>query len=141
MPGTTVRIKWNEDEFNKLLEQQTVLEAVWRAAGRTRDRAKQNLTRFGLVDTGALRNSIVALRLRDRSGVWYEIGSNLGYSLFQHEGTGQSTGGYIYPRRAKMLRFTYGSGAFVFARRVRGVTPHPYLTDALQALTVADFTP
>lgn len=134
--GTSVRITWNEQEFARILETQTVPQAVWRAAGKVRDRAKVNITKAGRVDTGAMRNSIVGRRMRDgRQGVWYEVGSDLPYAIFQHEGTT----GPIYPRRAKVLRFKGTAGTYVFPKSVAGVTAAPFLTDALRSLTVADF--
>lgn len=137
--GTTVRITWNEAEFRRILDQQTVPQAVWRAAGKVRDRSKQNITAAGRVDTGAMRNSIVGRRIRGgRAGVWYEVGSDLEYAIFQHEGTQ----GPIRPKRALVLRFQpKGASAYVFARQVRGVTGVPFLTDALRTLTAADFRP
>jgi len=129
-------IKWNEAEFNRILEQQTVPQAVWRAVGKVRDRAKANITTSGRVDTGALRQSIVGRRLRGgKGGVWYQVGSDLDYAIYQHEGTQ----GPIYPRRAKVLRFTGSSGTYVFAKQVRGIEGVKYLTRALESLTVADF--
>jgi hypothetical protein len=135
--AANVRITWNDAEFRRITEVQTVPMAVWRAAGKVRDRAKMNITAAGLVDTGALRNSIVARRMRaGRAGVWYEVGSDLPYSIYQHEGTRTP----IVPRRAKLLRFTpKGGSTVVFAKQVRGVTGTPYLTDALRSLTNADF--
>jgi hypothetical protein len=101
-----------------------------------RDRAKANLTTSGQIDTGALRQSIVGRRLRQgKTGVWYQVGSDLDYAIYQHEGTK----GPIYPRRAKVLRFTGSSGGYVFAKKVRGVKGTKYLTRALESLTVADF--
>ena len=132
-----VRITWNRAEFDRITEHQTVPQAVWRAAGRVRDRAKVGITQAGRIDTGAMRNSIVALRLRARGGVWYEVGSNLPYTIYQHEGTK----GPIVPRRAKVLRFKGSSGSYVFPKQVRGVTGAPFLTDALRTLTVNDFLP
>jgi hypothetical protein len=133
-----VRITWNEAEFRRILDQQTVPQAVWRAAGKVRDRAKVNVTRAGRVDTGAMRNSIVGRRMRGgRAGVWYEVGSDLPYAIYQHEGTRSP----IVPRRAKVLRFKGQSGSYVFPKQVRGVTAAPFLTDALRSLTISDFTP
>lgn len=134
----SVRIRWNEAEFRRLLDQETVPRAVWRAAGKVRDRAKQNITNAGRVDTGALRNSIVAQRKQGGGGgVWYEVGSDLPYAIWQHEGTR----GPILPRRAKVLRFKPGgSSVFIFRPRVNGVTGTPYLVDALKSLTTGDFT-
>jgi hypothetical protein len=133
-----VRFHWNEAEFRRILDQQTVPQAVWRAAGKVRDRAKVNITKAGRVETGAMRNSIVGRRMRGgKAGVWYEVGSDLPYAIFQHEGTK----GPIVPRRAKVLRFKGAGGSYVFPKQVRGVTAAPFLTDALKSLTVNDFTP
>jgi hypothetical protein len=137
--SVNVRINWNEAEFKRILEEQTVPQAVWRAAGKVRDRAKVNVTSYGRIDTGAMRNSIVGRRMRGgRGGVWYEVGSDLPYAIYQHEGTRD----IIVPRRAKVLRFKpAGGSAYVFRPRVRGVKAAPFLTDALRSLTVNDFTP
>lgn len=128
-------ISWNQAEFNRILEQQTVPQAVWRATGKVRDRAKANITGAGRVDTGAMRNSIVGRRVRTgNQEVRYQVGSDLDYTIFQHEGTQ----GPIYPRRARVLRFNGKSGV-VFAKSVSGVQGVPFLTNALKSLTVADF--
>lgn len=134
-----VRITWNEAEFRRITQEQTVPQAVWRAAGKVRDRTKGNITGAGRIDTGAMRNSIVARRVRaGAQGVWYEVGSDLPYAIYQHEGTQ----GPIVPRRAKVLRFQpKGSSTFVFPRQVRGVTGVPFLVDAMRSLTLNDFTP
>lgn len=133
-----VRMTWNHAEFRRVLEVETVPRAVWRAAGKVRDRAKQNITRAGRIDTGAMRNSLVSRRITgNRTGVWYEVGSDLVYALYQHEGTT----GPIRPRRARVLRFKGSNGSFVFPKEVRGVTAEPFLTDALRSLTINDFIP
>lgn len=114
-----------------------VEQAVARAAGRTRDRAKQNITSAGRVDTGALRNDIKTRRISSEGGgVWYEVGSDLPYAVFQHEGVR----GPVLPRRAKVLRFKpKGSKSFVFARSTKGFKGVPFLTDALRALSEQDY--
>lgn len=133
--AVSVRFNWDEAGFRQVLDVQTVPEAVWRAAGRVRDRAKANVGIMGRVDTGAMRNSIVGRRIRSgRAGVWYEVGSPLPYAIYQHEGTKTP----ILPRRAKVLRFKAG-GAYIFRPRVRGVTAAPFLTDALKSLKASDF--
>ena len=133
-----VRITWNQAEFDRILEHDTVPQAVWRASGRVRDRAKMNVRNAPRVDTGAMMNSIVGRRLRGgKAGVWYEVGSALPYAIYQHEGTT----GPIVPRRAKVLRFKGSGGSFVFTKSVRGVTGVPFLTDALKTLTINDFLP
>jgi len=136
--GVQIRFTFNHQEFRRMTETGTIAQATRRAAGKVRDDAKRELTSQGRIDSGKGRQSIVARRVRTgRRGVWYEIGSALDYMFFQHEGT-QAHG----PRRAKLLRFKpKGSSVFVFARRVRGVTPSKFLTKALQRLTPGDFHP
>lgn len=137
-PGS-VRITWNQAEFSRILDEQTVPQAVWRAAGVVRDRAKVNITTAGRIDTGAMRNDIQARRLRGgRAGVWYEVGGTLPYTIYQHQGVE----GPIVPRRAKVLRFKPGgSSTFIFRPQVNGFRGEPFLTDALKTLTLNDFLP
>lgn len=130
------RITWNTGEFTRILEQQTVPQAVWRAAGKVRDRAKQNITSAGRIDTGAMRNSIVGRRITGRPGVWYEVGSDLEYAIYQHQGVT----GPVLPRKARVLRFSpKGSSAVIFRPSTSGFEGVPFLTDALATLTVNDF--
>lgn len=132
------RVTWNEAEFRRILDEQTVPQAVWRAAGKVRDRAKVNITNAGRIDTGAMRNSIVGRRMTGRPGVWYEVGSDLPYAIYQHEGVT----GPVLPRRAKVLRFKpSGSSAFIFRPRTSGFEGEPFLLDALKSLTINDFEP
>lgn len=110
--------------------------AAARGAGRLRDNAKRNVTTAGRVDTGALRQSIRAEKIRqDTKAITYAVGSPLKYAIYQHEGVK----GPVLPRRAKALRFKVG-GQTVFAKRTKGFPGAPFLTDALRALKVTDFT-
>jgi hypothetical protein len=105
--------------------------AAARAAGRVRDRAKENVS----VDTGLLRNSIVAEPQPSPgpfSVVW-RIGTDLDYGLWQEVGTGP-----IFARRAPMLVFKVGN-RWVRTYSTRGVPAQRYLTRAIEATTVADF--
>lgn len=133
------RMRWNEAEYQKLSNGGTVEQAVWRAAGRVRDRAKRNIVAAGQVDTGALLNSIISQRASGkRDGVWYQVGSDLKYAIYQHDGTKTP----IRPRRAKVLRFKpSGSSTYVFAPQVRGVKGSHFLTEALAAMTINDYGP
>jgi hypothetical protein len=112
--------------------------AVQRAAGKVRDDAKQVITTAGRVDTGALRQSITSRRIDSgRNGVVYEVGSDLFYAIYQHEGVR----GPIYPRHARVLRFTpKGGSAFIFRPQVSGFDGVPFLTQALGRLTASDFS-
>jgi HK97 gp10 family phage protein len=137
MAGVSVTYRWNQPAFQKMLRDSggTVDQAVARAAGRTRDRAKQNLSRR--VDTGHLRQSIVSQRTESITGVTYQVGSPLPYAIFQEKGTRDHG-----PRNFKFMRFKpKGSSTFVFAKHVRGVQAANFLADALRSLTPADFTP
>lgn len=111
--------------------------AASRAAARTRDRAKSNLTAAGRIDTGALRQSIVAERVSNGSNyVTYRVGSPLDYARWQEEGVR----GPIYPRHARVLRFKpKGSSRFIFRPRVSGFPGAHYLRDAFTALSSQDF--
>lgn len=136
--GAGYTIRWNEAEFARILEVETVPQAVRRAAGKVRDRAKANITSAGRVDTGAMRAQLVGRRLSKGSGVWYEVGSPVPYAIYQHQGVT----GPVVPRRAKVLRFKpSGSSTYVFARSTSGFLGAPFLTDALASLTAGDFMP
>lgn len=112
-------------------------QATMRAAGRARDRAKMNLTRAGRIDTGLLRQSIVAERVRSsNNSVTYRVGSPLDYAIYQEEGVR----GPIYPRRARVLRFRpKGGGAYIFRPYVSGFPGAHYLRDAFAATSAQDF--
>lgn len=129
---------WNQSEFNRILQVDTVPKALARAAGKTRDRAKMNLTKAGRVDKGALRNSITAQQVSSSGRViTWSVGSSLSYAILQHEGVR----GPVLPRRAKVLRFVpKGGKQYVFARRTSGFSGVPYLTDALNSIGISDFT-
>lgn len=132
-----VKFTWNRGEYSRLVARGgPVDQSVRRAAGRTRDRAKRIITAKGRVDTGRLRNSIVAEHSRSNATqVWWVVGSNLEYAAYQEDGT-RAHG----PRRARVLRFKpKGSNSFVFAKRVRGVKPAKFLQGALNQLKESDF--
>lgn len=136
MAGVKIRFTMNQQEFRRMTETGSIAQATWRAAGKVRDDAKRELTSQGRIDTGLGRQSIVGRRVRNgRTGVWYEVGTDLLYMFFQHEGTRDHG-----PVRARRLRFKpKGSSAFVFAKRVKGVKPSKFLTKALARLTPGDF--
>lgn len=101
-----------------------------RVAGQARDRAKMNLTTDGSVDTGRLRNSVQYQRFPTaRRSVNYQVGTNLDYGIYLERGTRDHG-----PRTAKVLRFRGKSGAFVFAKRVKGIKATRWLSRVLAAL-------
>lgn len=130
--------KWDDGAIRHLLQDDVVPRAVEKAAGKTRDRAKGNIRSAGRIDTGALLNSIISKRVSSGGALlWYEIFSDLPYAIYQHNGVK----GPIYPRRARVLRFKpKGSSEFIFRPSVSGFEGVPYLTDALNQLSVSDFT-
>lgn len=120
-----------------------VVGAVTQAAGRTRDYAKAEISTAGRIDTGQMRNGIVAeTAVVNGDTVSARVKATAAHSAYQHEGTGLygPRGAPIVARRARVLRFRpKGGSAFVFAREVAGVKPLPFLTLALERLTPADY--
>lgn len=116
-------------------------QALRRAAGTTRDRTKRNITNKGRVDLGRMRQS-VDYHLTNSTGnrLTAEVGIYVSYADYQENGTANAGTGFIYPRRAHVLRFKpSGGNGFVFAKRVRGVKPGHFLRDAMQSLSADDF--
>jgi HK97 gp10 family phage protein len=104
--------------------------AAMRAAGRVRDRAKDNAP----VDNGLLRNSIVSeLAEQGLYNVTWRIGSNIEYAIYQELGTQP-----IFARRAPLLVFKIGN-QWVSTKSTRGVPAVRYLTRAIEGLTIEDF--
>lgn len=84
--------------------------AVANAAEVTVQRAQANVDRYGRVQTGAMRRSVQASEVQGTSNaVSVQVGATESYSIYQHEGTS------------------------------RGITPAPFLTDALSELRPDDF--
>jgi hypothetical protein len=105
--------------------------AAERAAGRIRDRAKENAP----VNTGALRGSITAtLAVQGKDSIVYKIGSPLAYAIYQESGVGP-----IFARRAPMLHFKSRSGRWVKVFSTSGVPAVHYLERAIDSVTEADF--
>jgi hypothetical protein len=108
----------------------SVGRATMRAAGRVRDRAKENVS----VDTGLLRNSIVAeLQEQGLYHIVWRVGTNLDYGLWQEVGTPP-----IFARRAPFLVFQV-NGRWVRTYSTKGVPAQRYLTRAIQATSIQDF--
>jgi HK97 gp10 family phage protein len=127
-----MRVVINDAEVTALFSPTgDVGRAARRAAGRVRDRAKQNAP----VLTGALRNSITSTQVsQTKTTIVYRIGSPIKYAIFQERGTGP-----IFPRRAPALVFKTRGGKWVRTGKTRGVPAVHYLERALRSLTEADF--
>lgn len=106
--------------------------AAARAAGKVRDRAKENAP----VDNGLLRNSIISEQVPNSPlHITFRIGSNVEYAIYQELGTGP-----IFARRAPFLVFKIKNGGpWVTTYSTRGVPAVRYLTRAIDSLTVLDF--
>jgi len=105
---------------------------VRRVAAQARDRAKLNLTADGSVDTGRLRNSVQYQRFpSSRRPINYQVGTNVDYGIFLERGTRDHG-----PRTAKVLRFRGRNGAFVFAKRVKGIKATRWLSRVLATLKI-----
>lgn len=101
-----------------------------KAAGRVRDRAKRKAT----VQTGLMRNSIVAeLSRQGLTSVTWRIGSNVKHTLYQELGTGP-----IFARRAPLLVFKIGN-RWVSTYSTKGVPAVRMLTRAVEEVSVRDF--
>lgn len=96
-------------------------------------------------DTGKLASSITVTTGSAPGMVYAEIGSNLPYALWRHEGTGiYGSGRPIRPVRARALRFkpgrrggsaanrrAYADRGFVYRYSVKGTPGEPFLVHAL----------
>lgn len=115
-----------------------------------RNEAVRNVKR----DTGALAGSLEPTVNVYGSVVVGRVGTALEYARYLHEGTGiyGPKAAPIRPVSAKALRFKPGRmigplprgqagtspedrGAWVFARSVRGIPPHPFLVEALERVS------
>lgn len=101
--------------------------------------AKRNLGGIGgpkRIDTGRLRASINTQLVIRQGRPIAVIGTNVRYARYVHDGTGIYGPRHrmIRPVRRKFLRFRpQGSRRFVYARKVRGMPPNPFLANALKA--------
>jgi len=84
--------------------------------------------------TGKLRASIKMIHSRNGLGQYIDIGSNLNYALYVHEGTRPHE---IVPENNKVLRFS-GGGRVIYTHKVEhpGTRPNKYLSDQLWMLKI-----
>lgn len=136
---TMGKVVINQRGFAEIVSPGGIVDrGIAKGAGRTRDRAKRNITAAGLVDKGALRQSVQSQRLaQTKRSVTYRVGSDQFYAHWTHEGNGP---GRIYPRVAKALRFKpKGQQLFVFAKSVKSFPGVPWLKRAVKELRTSDF--
>lgn len=103
--------------------------------------AKRNLGGSGgypkRIDTGRLRSSINTQLVVRNGLIIAVVGTNVNYARFVHDGTGiyGPRGRLIRPVRRRFMRFkTQASrGRWVYAKKVRGMRPNPFLRNALPA--------
>lgn len=133
MSRTRVRIRLDRVAVRRLGDEGGDIDTFTRrVAGQARDRARLNLTADGSVDTGRLRNSVQYQRFPSaRRRVNYQVGTNLDYGIYLERGTRDHG-----PRTAKVLRFRGKNGAFVFAKRVRGIRATRWLSRVLSQLKI-----
>lgn len=113
---------------------------------RVQSRAKQNLggaTGSGpkRVDTGQLRASVTTQLIKRAGGPAVRIGTNVKHAIWVHDGTGLygPKHSYIYPKTKRYLRFKpKGSPDYVYAKRVKGMKPNPFLVNALEAANLGN---
>jgi len=121
--------------------QNEIADRMQRAGGRVRDYAKDEITAAGRVNFGTLRNAtqVEVAHVRGTQ-LSVRVVNDAEHARYNHEGTGVHgpRGAPIVPRRARVLRFRGRSGAFVFTPEVQGITPVPFLTNALDRLTLRD---
>lgn len=139
-----VQVRFNGEALQSLAVQASEADL------RVRANRVLNAARRGTpVNTGRLRSSITTVFTRSVYGPVAQIGSNLSYAIFVHEGTGiyGPSGAPIRPRNGQFLRWaaTNNSGSgrrrykggrtaqWVFARESRGSRGVPFLLDALDA--------
>lgn len=129
-----VSLKMNNSALDR-----TILKMAERTArsgaGKVRDQAKRNIRSAGLIDTGALVQSVRVMQLQSGPTQRWKIYSPLDYATYQHEGTRP-----FGPRRAKVLRWKAKSGGgYVFSKRSSGVKATPFLREAAESLSIGDF--
>lgn len=132
------RVDLNEAAFRQMNAPGGIIEkAVQRAAGKVRDNGVRIIHAEGRVDTGALAQSVKTELVRsDTRGVYYRVAADQTYARYQHDGVP----GPIYPRRAKVLRFTpKGGSVAIFRPQVSGFDGIYFLTRPLADLQPHDF--
>jgi hypothetical protein len=113
-----------------------VAKDLYRRGKKVEAAAKRNLARPPQrVNTGLLRSSIRAELVSTGGALVCQIGTNVYYAWYVHEGTGiyGPKGAMIVPKTATVLSWKVKGGKRIFAMRVKGMRPNPFLKDALSA--------
>jgi len=125
-----VKVVVHPEKIAYLMSIGPIATASARAAGRVRDRAKENAP----VDKGLLRNSIIAVRQpATKTRIIWRIGSDVEYAIWQEVGTPP-----IHARRAPFLVFQV-KGKWVRTFSTSGVPAARYLTRAVESVSMEDF--
>ena len=139
MGHVTVHHVYNAARMQAILKNPTggLAKDMVKRGIRVQTKARLNLQRHPRrIDTGLLRASIQVQLIYFRGYPAVRVGSDLEYAIFVHEGTGIYGPRHhlITPKHGKFLVFQpKGSAHLVFARSVKGMTPNPFLADALSA--------
>jgi hypothetical protein len=128
----------NQAELRAILTSPSgaVAKDLFRRGKKVEAAAKRNLEDDPRrINTGALRSSIHTTVITVGGAIAVQIGSNLFYAIYVHDGTGiyGPKGTVIRPKSAKALRWKSPKGKFMFAKYVRGMKPNHFLTKALPA--------
>ena len=113
-----------------------VAKDLFRRGKKVEGQAKKNLQRPPKrINTGYLRSSIHTELVSLGGKPAVRIGTNVYYAIFVHEGTGiyGPKGKMIEPQTAKYLSWKTKGGKRVFALKVKGMRPNPFLKDAISA--------
>lgn len=119
-------------------------DSVRYAANRIALRARASVLGQGRIDTHEMiRGFKVKPMPSSKTRPKFRVYNTAKHFPYQELGTPRAAPGvgYIYPKRAKFLRFQIrGMGPFIYARRVRGVKPGHFLKRAAAATVLKDFT-
>jgi HK97 gp10 family phage protein len=138
MPKGRVTHVGTRSALNAMLMSQNgaVAKDLFRRGKNVEAKAKKNLARHPRrIDTGTLRSSISTQLLSLGGKPAVRVGTNVYYALFVHDGTGiyGPHGMPIVPRTAKVLMWRTKGGKKIFALKVKGMEPNPFLKDAVNA--------
>lgn len=114
-----------------------VAKDLLRRGRKVANKAKRNLNEDfpRRVDTGLLRSSVQAELVSLGGKVAVRVGTNVEYARFVHDGTGiyGPMGTPILPKNGKYLAWRNKAGKMVYAKKVLGMKPNPFLKNAMMA--------